>query len=197
MRTPTSQLADPLMTEPLPGEASLLSRSCQSLWRLQSAALIVITMMTFFPAWSHVQEYFFFSFLAVGLATAYAEGRSLRFSSPLHLPILLLLGWILLSVPVATDPAYSFSEWRKLAAKILVFYWTVTVWQVALKDRRDNMDSKVLAAVAIGSMALCLYALTDFLQRGGTWTDRPVRAQAPGSDYQWLSTYMVMTVPLL
>jgi putative inorganic carbon (HCO3(-)) transporter len=197
MRTPTSQVAGSLMTEACPRQASLPSRACQSLWRLQSAALIVITVMTFFPGWSHIQEYVFFTFLAIGLATAYAEGRSLRFSTPLHLPILLLLGWILLSVAVATDPAYSFSEWRKLAAKVLLFYWTVTVWQVALKDRRDNLDGKVLAAVAIGSLGICLYGLTDFVQRGGTWTDRPVRAGAPDSDYQWLSTYMVMSLPLL
>jgi heptosyltransferase-3/putative inorganic carbon (HCO3(-)) transporter len=44
---------------------------------------------------------------------------------------------------------------------------------------------------------LCLYALLDFIDRGGTWSDRLVRARAPSSDYNWLSTYLVIVLPLL
>jgi O-antigen ligase len=157
---------------------------------------LTIAVMTFFPAWSHIQEYLFFSLLALALVTAYAEGRSISFASPLHLPIACLVGWILLSVPFATDPTYSFSEWRKLLAKLLLFYWTVTVWRIATQDDA-RANRALLAAVALGSLALSLYAPLDFLSRGGTWADRPVRAQAPSSDYNWLSTYMVMTFPLL
>jgi heptosyltransferase-3/putative inorganic carbon (HCO3(-)) transporter len=177
--------------------AGLLGRISPVVWRLQVAGLLTIAVTTYFPAWSHLQEYAFFTLLAVALATALAEGRPLVFPSPLHLPIALLLGWVLLSVPFAVDPSYSFAEWRKLAAKLLLFYWAVGVWRIALEQHGTRMNERLLLALAIGSLALSLYALPDFWQRGGTWTDRPVRAQAPSSDYNWLSTYMVMSLPLL
>jgi heptosyltransferase-3/putative inorganic carbon (HCO3(-)) transporter len=161
------------------GEGGL--RLSPVVWRLQSAGLLTLAVTTFFPAWSHLQEYAFFTLLAVAVGTVLAEGRSVAFSSPLHLPIALLLGWILLSVPFAIDPSYSFAEWRKLAAKILLFYWAATVWRIALQEGGVRMNERLLIAAGIGSLALSLYALPDFFQRGGTWADRPVRAQAPSS----------------
>ncbi len=184
----------------LPGDrvgAGLLSRVSPLVWRLQIAGLLTIAATTYFPALSHLQEYAFFTLLAIALGTALAEGRSLGFRSPMHLPIALLLGWVLLSVPFAVDPSYSFAEWRKLAAKILLFYWAVHVWRIALQQGGARMNEALLAALAVGALGLSLYALPDFWHRGGTWTDRPIRAQAPWSDYNWLSTYMVMTFPLL
>ncbi|ALA61019.1 O-antigen ligase family protein [Nitrospira moscoviensis] len=195
MRTLTE--AAPPVGAPAARDGSLLARLSPAVWRAQVAGLLAITVMSFFPAWSHVQEYAFFTLFAVAAATAFAEGRSLWFPSSLHLPIALLLGWVLLSVPFAIDPAYSFAEWRKLVAKILVFYWAVAVWRIALEHGRARMNGWLLAALAFGSLALSLYALSDFWQRGGTWVDRPVRAQAPSSDYNWLSTYLVMALPLL
>jgi heptosyltransferase-3/putative inorganic carbon (HCO3(-)) transporter len=41
------------------------------------------------------------------------------------------------------------------------------------------------------------YALVDFILRGGTWRDRLVRAEAPYSDYNWLTTYLVLVIPIL
>lgn len=195
MRTPTEVAPAPLMGA---GTVERLSsRIAPAVWRIQVAGVLVFAVMTFFPAWSHVQEYAFFGLFAVALMTAYAEGRPLLFPSPLHLPIALLVGWVFLSLPFAIDPSYSFAEWRKLVAKILLFYWTVAVWRIALQQGGATMNQRLLAALAIGSLALCVYALPDFWQRGGTWTDRPVRAQAPSSDYNWLSTYIVMGLPLL
>ncbi len=37
----------------------------------------------------------------------------------------------------------------------------------------------------------------DFVLRGGTWRDRLVRAGAPYSDYNWLTTYLVLVIPIL
>lgn len=197
MRTLTESAPAPVMSEQAPAQEALLGRLSPAVWRLQTAGLLAMTTTTFVPSLSHLQEYVFFALLALAAVTLYAEGRPLLFSSPLHRPIALLLGWILLSVPFAIDPSYSFSEWRKLLAKILLFYWAVTVWRVAGQEERPSMNHRLLGAVALGSLALSLYALPDFVQRGGTWTDRLVRAQAPGSDYNWLSTYMVMALPLL
>src|SRR4029077_10310020 len=41
------------------------------------------------------------------------------------------------------------------------------------------------------------FALVDFVLRGGTWRDRLVRAGAPYSDYNWLTTYLVLVIPIL
>lgn len=180
-------------------EGALASRAAAGshtryLWQVQSAGLVVLLTMSFFPAWSHWQEYCFLTLLTAALGTAYLEGRMLWGPSLLHLPVLLWLGWVLATVPFATDPAYSFSEWRKLLVKIAWFYWTLAVLSVATTDR---MDGKIMTAVLAGTVGLCSYAIVDFVQRGGTWTDRLVRARAPGSDYNWLATYLVMALPLL
>jgi hypothetical protein len=39
-------------------------------------------------------------------------------------------------------------------------------------------------------------ALVDFI-RGGNWQDRNIRAIVPGSDYNWLSTYLVLAMSIV
>jgi O-antigen ligase len=107
---------------------------------------------------------------------------------------LLFVGWVLLTIPFATDPAYSFAEWRKLVAQVLVFYWTLLVLR---EQPKDEIARGILIAVVVGTAVLAAYSLSDFVERGGTWRDRFVRAQAPASDHQWLSTYMVIAIPML
>jgi heptosyltransferase-3/putative inorganic carbon (HCO3(-)) transporter len=46
-------------------------------------------------------------------------------------------------------------------------------------------------------VALCSYALVDFVIRGGSWEDRSIRAGVPSSDYNWLTTYMDIAIPIL
>jgi heptosyltransferase-3/putative inorganic carbon (HCO3(-)) transporter len=175
-------------------ETAIRTRAYQWVWRLEAAGLLAFTVMTFFPTFSHVQEYLFLSLAAMGVAVAVGQRRSLVERGPLNLPIALWLGWILLSVPFALDPGYSFGEWRKVVVKVLWFYWVLLVLRNAeFKD----MQGKVLAAVAAGSLALCMYALIDFVSRGGMLSDRLVRARAPSSDYNWLSSYLVMALPFL
>jgi heptosyltransferase-3/putative inorganic carbon (HCO3(-)) transporter len=89
---------------------------------------------------------------------------------------------------------YSFSEWRKLVAHVLVFYWALFVLR---HHRNDVTTRRLLWAVCVGSLSLAAYALTDFVVRGGTWKDRFIRAGAPFSDYNWLTTYMVLVIPIL
>jgi putative inorganic carbon (hco3(-)) transporter len=75
-----------------------------------------------------------------------------------------------------------------------VFYWALLVLR---RSGRDALPKYVLLAVAVGATLLAAYALVDFFAAGGTWRDRLVRARAIGSDYNWLSTYMVMAIPVL
>ncbi|TKB63225.1 MAG: O-antigen ligase family protein, partial [Nitrospira sp.] len=84
--------------------------------------------------------------------------------------------------------------WRKLAAHVLIFYWAMFVLR---SHRRIELSRQILWTVVLGSLVLSGYALVDFVLRGGTWRDRLVRAEAPYSDFQWLTTYLVLVIPIL
>jgi O-antigen ligase len=171
-------------------------------WKIQGAGLVLMTFMSFFPKLSHVEVYLFFILLLSALVTAWLNGEAIWVRTALDLPLMLFLAWVLLTVPFATDVTYSFSEWRKLAAKILVFYWAMFVLRV--QPHRRTVVRGVLVAIIIATAIVGGYALVDFLVQGGSWKDRYVegvgafvRARSPSSDFQWLSTYMVMVIPLL
>jgi putative inorganic carbon (HCO3(-)) transporter len=165
------------------------------IWKAQGAGLVLLTVMSFFPALFHLEEYFFFFLLAVAIWAGWWEERAIWVRSPIDLPLLLLIGWVLLSIPFATDPWYSFAEWRKLVVQVLVFYWALLV----LRVRNDgSLTRGVLVAVVIATAVLCAYSLVDFVEHGGSWKDRYFfRAKAPLSDSNWLSTYLVIAIPLL
>jgi putative inorganic carbon (hco3(-)) transporter len=214
------------------------------IWTIQVYGLMVITFLSFFPTFFRFEEHLFFGLFAVALAMCWIEGRSPWVRSPIDLPLFLFVGWVLLTVPFAIDPAYSFSEWRKLAAQVLLFYWVLLVLQhsplltmkppsplapplspKSLSDIGSSTEyhtmaqrqqvlaeissfrhvgqtlrltviEAILLAVVLGSSVLSAWSLVDFFERGGTWGDRIVRANAPGSDYNWLGTYAIMALPL-
>jgi putative inorganic carbon (HCO3(-)) transporter len=172
----------------------LRERTLERVWKLQGYGLLVVTFMSFFPQWFHWQEYLFFTLLAVALWATWSEGSPLWVRTPIDLPLFLLVSWVLVTVPFATDPAYSFAEWRKLATQGLVFYWAVLVFK---RNGTELSRSWMLQAVLLGTALLCAYAVADFVVRGGSWKDRYIRAGAPNSDYNWLSTYLVIALPLL
>ena len=170
------------------------------MWTIQGYSLIVLILFSFHPVLFHIQEYTFFTALSFAVGTAWWNGDRVWIRSPLDLPLALFVGWILLSVPFATDPSYSFGEWRKLAAEILVFYWTLLV--LSKQPSTDVIARRVLIGMVVGTVLLCTYALYDFMLRGGNWKDRTIRAGVPfpsGGEaaFNWLSTYMVLTIPFL
>jgi heptosyltransferase-3/putative inorganic carbon (HCO3(-)) transporter len=65
------------------------------------------------------------------------------------------------------------------------------------RNEKDSFTCHMLTTLLLGTVVLCAYAIDDFLVRGGTWRDRSIRAGAPFSDYNWLSTYMVVAVPFI
>ncbi len=175
-------------------QAGSVRSACTLIWKAQGTGLVLLTGMSFFPALFHLEEYLFFALLAVALWTGWREGRVIWIRSPIDVPLLLLIGWVLLTIPFATDPSYSFAEWRKLVVQALVFYWALLV----LRVRNDgSLTRGVLVAVVIVTAVLCTYALVDFVERGGSWKDRPPLARAPSSDNNWLSTYLVIAIPLV
>jgi putative inorganic carbon (HCO3(-)) transporter len=174
--------------------ASFYARVRISCRKIQTVGLICITLSSFFPRLFHVQEYLFFLLLAFALVMAGVEKINPLVRSPIDTLLVALLVWILATVPFSIDPMYSFSEWRKLVAHVLVFYWALFVLHL---HRTDVTTRRLLWAVGVGSMSLSAYAVIDFVVRGGTWKDRLIRAGAPFSDYNWLTTYMVLVIPIL
>jgi putative inorganic carbon (HCO3(-)) transporter len=189
-----THITKPLQDVPPTASVHAPWRASAVAWKLQAVGLLGITVLSFFPRASHVQEYVFFFLLAVALCLAWAEKINPWIRTPIDLPLLGLVGWILCTVPFATDPAYSFSEWRKLGAHVLVFYWAVFV---LCRPRHIELPRQIVWAVVLGSLALSGFALVDFVLRGGTWRDRLIRAGAPNSDYNWLTTYLVLVIPIL
>jgi heptosyltransferase-3/putative inorganic carbon (HCO3(-)) transporter len=164
------------------------------LWKLQAYGLVGITFLSFFPRLFHSQEYAFFFLLAIALWLAWIERINPWIRTPIDLPLLGFLGWVLCTIPFATDLVYSFAEWRKLLAHVLVFYWAMFVLS---SYKRIELARQIIWTIVLGSLALSGFALVDFILRGGTWRDRLVRAGAPYSDYNWLATYLVLVIPIL
>ena len=180
---------------------------------IQGGGVFLLTVSSFSPALFHVGEIIFFILLGLALFAGWVEEKDLRVRTPIDLPLLFLLGWILLTIPFSLNPEYSFVEWRKLVAQCLVFYWAVYViremtqrqpaeriglpltWLECIRDQ--SLPQKVFLGVLLGTLLLSGFALTDFMMRGGNWQDRNIRAMAPGSDYNWLSTYLVLSTPII
>ena len=77
---------------------------------------------------------------------------------------------------------------------MIVFEWALLVMR---HSTWRQLPRWVLQGAVIGCAVLSIYALTDFLVRDGSWHGRAIRAGAPGSDYNWLSTYMVLALPIV
>ena len=162
--------------------------------QLQLYGLVAITLLSFFPRLFRFQEHAFFLLFAVAIGFAWVQKINPYVRTRLDVPLIAFITWVLLTVPFSIDPAYSFSEWRKLVAHMLVFYWAMFV----LRFRADDQSiHKILFVVVVGSLALSMFALEDFVLRGGSWRDRQIRAGAPSSDYNWLTTYFVLVIPIL
>lgn len=161
-------------------------------WTIQRLGLPALAFLNFFPPAHGPTRYLFFSLLILAIITLWRQGQSVWVRTPLDVPLLLFVGWILFTIPFSIDPAYSFREWRKLSAQVLVFYWSMAVLK-ADTERRSSHD--VLVAVLAGTAVTAGYAIIGVLQRPDPWS-RDLRAGAIGSDYNWLSTYMVMALPL-
>ena len=162
--------------------------------QLQVYGLAGITLLTFFPRLFRFQERVFFLLFVVAIGFAWVEKIKPHVRTRLDIPLIAFMSWVLLTIPFAIDPAYSFSEWRKFVASILVFYWAMFVLRVRADEEPTR---KILFVVVLGSLALSMFALQDFVLRGGSWRDRLVRAAAPSSDYNWLTTYFVLVIPIL
>lgn len=163
-------------------------------WSIQRLGLAALVCLNFFPLLHVPTRYLFFGLVISSLVALWREGAPWWVSTPIDLQLLCFLAWVLVTIPFSIDPDYSFKEWRKLGAQILLFYWAIRVTHRvgAARATRSVLLATVLAAGACGG-----YAIVEFVWHGGTWRGRDVRAGAMGSDYNWLSTYMVMALPMV
>lgn len=161
---------------------------------VQAYGLAAVTFLSFFPSLFRHQERVSILFLVVALCFAWVKKINPYVRTPVDGPLMAFAGWVLVTIPFAVDPAYSFSEWRKLIAHVLVFYWAMFVLRL---NGGSGPARKILFAVVLGSLALSILALQDFVGRGGSWKDRQVRAAALFSDYNWLTSYLVLVIPIL
>ncbi len=162
-------------------------------WGSQGYVMVALACSSFFPLLFRYQEHTVIILIVLCLGACAVERRSPWVRTPLDVPLWCFMVWVLCTVPFATDPAYSFAEWKKFVAQAGVFYWSLLVLE---RCRHERLPKLVLQALVIGAALLACYALVEFIQRGGTWRDRFIRAHAYGSDYNWLSTYMVVAIPV-
>lgn len=144
---------------------------------------------------NHLLEYLFIT-LAIVVLTRQIASRNRRLArTSLDFPILLLLGWVLISVFSATDFAYSFSEWRKLFAHILMFFLMVNFISEEVQVKR------ILGAFVVGMFLMSIYGIVEFFLANGSlveqWHQRTLRADALTSEYHWFSTYLMMGLPIV
>jgi heptosyltransferase-3/putative inorganic carbon (HCO3(-)) transporter len=194
-------------------DTSFFSSISHRVWTIQGGGLFLLTVFSFFPFLFHLEEILFFSLLSLSLLVRWVEGKDLRIRTPIDRPLLLLLAWILLTIPFSLNPEYSFVEWRKLFTQCLVFYWAVYVireisqrqpgesfslpfWRLEVIGEKTHTQN-VFLGVLISTLLLSALALIDFVDRGGNWQDRNIRAFVLGSDYNWLSTYLVLSIPIV
>ena len=163
--------------------------------KIQVWGVIALTFTSFFPTLFHYQEYAFFALFLAAAATLSRQNRGIRWiCSPIGLPFLMLILWVLATVPFSIDPTYSFAEWRKLVVQLLVLSWVHAI----VRAYGDALTvHRILAAVVLGMSIVSAYSLIDFSQRGGSLVERNVRAWAPLAGPNWLSTYMVICIPFV
>ena len=163
-------------------------------WKLQGLGLALVTILSFNPKFFHYEEDLLFFLLLISVGVAIFQGVPFWVRSPIDLPLGLLVVWILLTLPFSIDPIYSFSEWRKVAGRILVFYWAMLVFQ---HQPRSELCWQVTQIVVLGAFVLSVLGIVEFIQKGGTLLERGQRALVFSGHSHWLATYLVMAGPFV
>ena len=158
--------------------------------------LMGISFFCLFPDLHNIVEYGFFALLVVWIGNLFkwrmqdgAEKPVLQ-KTPLDFMFLLFLLWILVTVPWAIDPAYSFAEWRKTLAQTLMFYFVVNV--VTTKEE----VGKIVDAFLLGIVVMSVAGIGNFLLGDRDVFGLDERAGAFGLASQWLSTFLIMGIPI-
>lgn len=112
--------------------------------------------------------------------------------TPLDLPLLAFIAWVAVTVPFAASPLYSVKEFAKLLQQGLIFYVVVYFF-------RDGRSRARLAWLLVGGLlVVSAYGIVQFghligspLQEGEL-----MLVESVTSGEVWLTTYLVMLIPL-
>ncbi len=167
------------------------SKSFRFLDRSLSYGLVGLTFLLCFNSLSHISEYFFLALVALGLLKIFYEKSLSHIPTSLDVPILIFLGWVLLTLPFALDPTYSFVEWRKALPRFSIFFF------VLLVVRNQSQVKAILHAFVLGLGILCFVEVIDFFAIGGEAFSMNIRAGSFFGAHQWLSNYLVIGGPFL
>ena len=153
--------------------------------------LMAIAMFIMVAKFNHVIEYCFVGLLVFWIGVK-IRNRDFRFvRTPLDLPIFFFIVWILVTIPFAVDPSYSFAEWRKTLLQILMFYFVVNV------VKKEKQVRQILLAFLLGVTLLSVVGIIDHFARGDSLFDKSSHADSLTSSGQWFSSYLVMGVPFV
>ena len=151
--------------------------------------LMTLALLMMVAKLHHVVEYLFVGLLILWGSVKWSR-RDFHFvRTPLDLPILLFLVWIVATIPFSVDPSYSLTECRKTVSKILMFYFVVNV------VRNEQDVRQILLAFMVGVGSLSAFGIVDHVASGDSLFTRGSYAASLTSAGQWFSSYLVMAVP--
>ena len=169
--------------------------TAQALDRGIELGLMVIATVILVADLNHLLEYAFIGLAIIVLIRQVASPHRHLVRTSLDVPIFLFLGWVLVSIVTATDPAYSFAEWRKLLAHVLMFFLLVNFIS------EEGQVKRIIAAFVIGVLGMSMYGILEFFLANGSpieqWSERQIRADSLTSEYHWFSTYLIMGLPII
>jgi O-antigen ligase len=119
------------------------------------------------------------------------EGKVYLPYTPINLPLFLFSGWVILSLVTATKFTYSlFQIKNELLTHLLIFFSVIFF----IRDRKDI--KKLLLFLYLGLFIICVFGVYEFWDRGGSFLDRSVRIGSLTPDYIYLSTYLLLSIPM-
>lgn len=104
--------------------------------------------------------------------------------TPIDVPLIVFIFWVCMTIPFATYPLYSLQEFGKLLKQFLLFYVTIFFFR-----ERTNWIPLIWMLVGV-SFVVSLYGLAQYERNNPQSMMSSLPAEV------WLTTYLVMIIPL-
>ena len=138
---------------------------------------------------NHVIEYAFIGLLVFWIGIKIKNMDFHIVKTPLDKPITIFVSWILVTIPFAVNPSYSFAEWRKTVLQFIFFFFVVNV---VTKERQVRL---ILGAFFLGLVIVSFVGIIEHIVDEQSFWDKSSHAASLTSAGQWFSTYIVMGIP--
>ncbi|MDT7041683.1 O-antigen ligase family protein [Candidatus Nitronereus thalassa] len=140
---------------------------------------------------SHAIEFLFVGLLVLWVSVR-LRNQDFHFKrTPLDLPILSFVAWVLVTVPFAFDPSYSFAEWRKTILLFIMFYFVVNVIQ------NESQVKNILVAFVFGIVLMSAFGIVEHFAKADSLFDKTSHAHSLTQSGQWFSSFLVMSIPFI